>query len=101
MTTRILACDELAKNEADLKKIAELLMTVQSSATPVSLLLPWLPSTARKEKKQATTALYTLLYKYVEARRHAEPTNDAIDIQIAEGDTTQSIVGVSLALEAT
>ena len=36
-----------------------------------------------------------MLYTYVEARRHAEFANDAIDIWIAEGETTQAIVGVS------
>jgi cytochrome P450 len=100
MTASILTCDELAKNETDLKKIAELLVTLQSSATPTSLLLPWFPSTARKEKRQANTILYTMLYAYVEARRRAEPTTDAIDVLIAEGDANHSIISVSLSPKA-
>ena len=101
MTARVLTCGELVKNEADLKRIAELFMTVQGSATPASLLFPWFPSSAKKEKRRANVELYTMLSTYVETRRHAEPTTDAIDILIAEGDTTQGIVGVSLALKAT
>ena len=95
MTARMAACHDLTKNEADLKKIGDLFMTLQTSATPTSLLLPWFPSPARKTVKQATTELFTMLYTYVENRRNEELTSDAIDVLIADGETTQSIVGVS------
>ena len=95
MTARMATCHDLTKNEADLKKINELFMTLQTNATPTSLLLPWFPSPARKTGKEATTKLFTMLYTYVENRRHAEPTSDAIDVLIADGETTQNIVGVS------
>ena len=94
MTARIIACRDLAKNDADLRKIGELFLTLQNSATPTSLLLPWFPSPAREAGKQATTQLFTMLYTYVETRRHAKPTNDTIDVLIADGETTQNIVGV-------
>ena len=95
MTTRMTTCHDLTNNEADLKKIGGLFMTLMTSTTPASLLLPWFPSPARNKGKQATTDMYTMLYTYVETRRHAEPTSDAIDILIADGETTQTIVGVS------
>ena len=95
MTARVATCHDLTKNAADLKKIGELFMTLQTSATPISLLLPWFPSSATKAKKDATTELFMMLYTYVETRRHAEPTSDAIDVLIADGETTQNIVGVS------
>lgn len=91
-------CHDLTKNEADLKKINELFMTLQRSATPTSLLLPWFPSPARKIGKEATTEIFTMLYTYVETRRSAESTSDTIDVLIADGETTQNIVGVSLSL---
>jgi len=100
MTARMIACHDLTKNEADLKKIGELFMTFQTSATPASLLLPWFPSSAGKVGKEATTELFKILYTYVETRRHSEPTSDAIDVLIADGETTQNIVGVSPAPEA-
>ena len=95
MTARVATCRDLAKNGADLKKIGELFMTLQTSATPASLLLPWFPSPARKAGKQATAEMYTMLHAYVEARRGAEPTSDAIDVFIGNGETTQDIIGVS------
>jgi len=88
------ACHDLTKNETDLKKIGELFLTLQTNATPTSLLLPWFPSPARKTGKEATTELFTMLRAYVETRRRAELTSDAIDVLIADGETTQNIVGV-------
>jgi sterol 14-demethylase len=88
-------CRDLTKNEADLKKIGELLVALQTNDTPTSLLFPWFPSPARKAGKRATTELFTMLYTYVEVRRQAELTSDAIDVLIAEGETTHKIVGVS------
>ena len=99
MTARVNTCHDLTKNEADLEKIKALFLTLQTSATPTSLLLPWFPSPARKAGKEATTELFTILYAYVETRRHAEPTSDAIDVLIAAGETTQNIAGVSPVLQ--
>jgi len=95
MTARITTCRSLAENETDLKKIGELFMTLQTSATPTSLVFPWFPSPARKAGKEATTKMYTMIYTYVETRKRAELTSDAIDVLIADGESTQSIVQVS------
>jgi len=101
MTARMTTCRDLTKNDSDLKKIGELFLTLQKSATPTSLLLPWFPSPARMAGMAAATKLYTTIYTYVETRRHAELTSDPTDLLIAEGETTRNIVKVSLALEAT
>ena len=53
MIARMIACRDLATNEADLKKIREQVITFQTSATPTSLLLPWFPSPAMKTKTEA------------------------------------------------
>jgi len=95
MTARMVSCRDLTENEADLKKLGELFSGFQASTTPASLLLPWFPSAARDAKREATTGLFTILYGYVERRRHAEPTSDALDVLIADGETTEIIVGVS------
>ena len=101
MTARMTTCHDLTKNEADLKRIGELFMTLQTSATPASLLLPWFPSPARKAKKQATAEMYTILRTYVESRRSAELTSDAIDVLISSGETTQKIIEVNCGPEVT
>ena len=91
----MITCNDLTKNEADLKRIGGLLLTIQTSVTPTSLVLPWFPSPARKARDQATAELFTTLYAYIEARRHADITSDAIDFLITEEETTQNIVEVS------
>ena len=88
-------CRDLVGNGADIKKIGELFMTLQASTTPTSLLMPWFPSPARKAGRQASTELYTMLYAYIETRRHAEPTSDPIDLMIAEGEANENIIQVS------
>ena len=95
MIARMTTCHDLTTHEADLKKIKELFIIIRTSSTPISSLFPWFPGPARKTIKQATTDIYTMLYTYVETRRHADPTNDAIDVLIADGETTQIIVEVS------
>jgi hypothetical protein len=95
MNARIATCHDLTKNEVDLKKIRELFATLQNSATPVSLLLSWFPGSAGKTGRQASTDMYTTIRTYVENRRHAEPTSDAIDTFIADGETTQTIIEAS------
>ena len=97
MTARMAACEDLTKNEADLKRILELLSILFTSSTPTAVLLPWFPSPARKATRKATTELFNMFCTYVEARRGAEPTSESIDVLIAEGETNQSIADVSFA----
>lgn len=69
---------------------------LERSATPVALLLPWFPSQARKDKKNATQELYDLIMHYIKLRRNAEvPSSDAFDLLIAGGESDNDIVAVS------
>ena len=52
------------------------------------------PGFPRKLGKAATTEFFVMIRTYVEARRHAEPTSDPIDLLIAEGETADAIVEV-------
>ena len=98
MTARMATCKELTDNEADLKRIEKLFMDLQSSATPISLVVSWFLSPAKMSGMLATTELFTMLRTYVDNRRNAEPSSDAIDVLIADGETTQVIVEVSSVL---
>ena len=97
MTARLATCDELTRNEADLKKIGDLLSALSTNATPTALVLPWFPSSAKAKTQSANMTMFLMLRTYVEARRQAVPTSDVIDILIAEGEPTQGIVQVSFA----
>ena len=88
-------CRELATNMDAMARIQGDYMMLEKSATPVALLLPWFPSTAKKNNETATRNLFTTLYGYVEMRRKADTrTSDAIDVLLSNGLTSEEIVGV-------
>ena len=96
MTVRITTCSELAEDWAAIDRLFGLYWKLEKSATPVGLLLPWLPSNARRDKKQATADMYNMLSGYVHSRKSAQESgSDAIDLLIARGDDNTSIIGVS------
>ena len=97
MTVRMASCEELAADPKSVQKMSNLFWKLEKSATPMSLLFPWFPSTAKRNKKQAIKDLYAMLSHYVNVRRKAEALNsDAIDIFIANGDDDPTIIGVGL-----
>lgn len=96
MTVRMATCRELSEDRAAVDRLFDLYWKLEKAATPISILLPWFPGKARKDKKQANTDLYMMLSGYVDTRRSAEePTSDAIDVLIAQGEDNPAIVGVS------
>ena len=97
MTVRMASCEELASDPRAVQRLGELYWMLEKSATPLCLLLPWFPSTAKKQKEQATQGLYDLLSHYVDVRRKDNVRNsDAIDVLIADGVDNDNIVGVCM-----
>lgn len=97
MTVRMASCRELSEDREAVSRLAKHFLDIEKNSTTASILLPWLPSSAKQAKKKATMALYTMLLSYVEARRKAPtPSMDSIDLFISEGISNNSIVGVNL-----
>ena len=97
MTVRMASCDELAADPKSVQKMSDLFCKLEKSATPMSLLFPWFPGTAKRNEKQAVKDLYAMLSHYVDVRRKAEaPNSDAIDIFITIGEDNPTIIGVGL-----
>jgi len=96
MTVRMATCQELAADKQTIKDLRRHYFDMEQSSTPVSILLPWFPSPARKTKTKSTRALYLLIKKYVTMRREAKiPSSDPIDLLMAQGDSDDSIISVS------
>ena len=96
MTVRMTTCSELAEDWAAIDRLFGLYWKLEKSATPVALLLPWLPSNARRDKMQATADMYNMLSGYVDSRKSAQESgSDAIDLLIARGEDNTNIIGVS------
>jgi hypothetical protein len=99
MTVRIASCEELAADQRSVQNMSDLYWKLEKSATPVGLLLPWFPGTAKRDKEQASKGLYNMLSHYVDVRQKAEvPNSDAIDTLIADGADTTIIVEVRIAM---
>jgi hypothetical protein len=88
-------CDELSKDLQAIDEIQKLYWTLEKSATPTALLLPWFPSKAKKNREIATGALFMKLKSFVDLRREAKvPSADAIDLLIGQGLSDPEIVQV-------
>ena len=96
MTARMATCQELAADKQAIADLRRHYFDIEQNSTPVSILLPWFPSQARKARTKSTEELYLLIRKYVTMRREAKiPSSDPIDLLIAHGDSDDSITGVS------
>ncbi|KDQ54410.1 hypothetical protein JAAARDRAFT_135628 [Jaapia argillacea MUCL 33604] len=93
MTVRMATCQDLSNDIDAVKRLHKLYWILEKSATPTALLLPWLPSPAKKAKEQATRDMFVMLHQYVENRRKADDLgSDALDMLIAEGDSNETII---------
>ena len=99
MSIRMASCEELATDVKSIQNIRNLHSNYEKSITPTSLLLPWFPSTARKDKETAIRSLHSALSHYVNIRRKAETRNShTIDVLIADGADNATIVEVCVSI---
>ncbi|KAF9522380.1 cytochrome P450 [Crepidotus variabilis] len=99
MTIRMATCHELSQDPEMIEKLSKIYRDIESSATPMRLLLPWIPSPSKKLVGRATMELYLLFLKYVQANRAAgAETNDPIDILIRNGDDDNDIVELMIGI---
>ncbi|KAF7968863.1 hypothetical protein HWV62_29186 [Athelia sp. TMB] len=96
MTIRMVSCRAISNDPAAVAEMWTYFDTIEKGATPLALLVPWLPTPATRNKEKATTALFMFLSKYIEERRNSEPSSDAFDVLIAQGLDTQAIVGAGI-----
>jgi len=96
LTIRMSTCRELSRDKATVEKMAGLYLTLERSVTPMAILLPWIPSPAKRMRKAATRELYNQVIMHVAARRAAgATTSDAIDVLIQNGVSDPIITDVS------
>ncbi|KAJ7184289.1 cytochrome P450 [Mycena filopes] len=97
MTIRMATCRELADDPHDTARLSELFLLHEQAASPISLLLPWLPGRAKQTKEKATRALFDLLSAYVDLRRKSSVrSTDAIDMLIADGHDDVTVIAFTL-----
>lgn len=95
LTIRAGSCREIADSPAAVKRVIELFWLVQRGSTAMTVLLPWLPSRARKLKIDATKELYNIVKGHVEDRQKTgRRETDAMQVLLDEGDGVNDIVDV-------
>ncbi|KAG8687929.1 hypothetical protein FRC11_006364 [Ceratobasidium sp. 423] len=94
LTIRTAGAREIADSMEKCKQLETLYWKVEKGSTPASLLLPWLPSTARKQKTAATTEIYNMFDEIIKTRqRENRREEDALQVFIDQGDSTVEIIG--------
>ncbi|KAJ1302512.1 hypothetical protein OPQ81_002831 [Rhizoctonia solani] len=94
LTIRAAGAREIADSVERCKRLEELYWKVEKGNTAASLLLPWLPSSARKQKVASTAEIYNIFDEIIKARqRENRREEDALQIFIDQGDSTVDIIG--------
>ncbi|KIM76044.1 hypothetical protein PILCRDRAFT_91791 [Piloderma croceum F 1598] len=90
-------CEELASNLRTVQHLGNLYLQQVTSITPMTLLFPWFPCSAKKQKERSAKGLYNILSHYVDLRREAKTPNlNPFDVLIADSDTNTAIVRFAL-----
>ncbi|KAG6914568.1 hypothetical protein DXG01_016585 [Tephrocybe rancida] len=93
MTIRVSTCRELADDLEATTLFQQDFSTLETTSSPVTLLLPWLPTRARKNEQMVNEKLRATLRTYVEERKAATtPHPDAIDLLLSKGLTGERIL---------
>ncbi|KAF8688520.1 Cytochrome P450, partial [Rhizoctonia solani] len=93
LTIRAAAAREIADSVEKCKELEQLYWRVETGTTPTSVLLPWLPSDARKRKVSATGAIYNLFDGIIKARRSEDRREeDALQVLMDLGDSTTEVI---------
>lgn len=95
LTVRAGSCREIADDPVVVERVAQLYRDIERGSTAATVLLPWLPSLARKRKANATKEIYGILKSIVDERERTGRTEvDALQVLIDEGDGDNDIVMV-------
>jgi hypothetical protein len=95
MTVRLASCRELSEDKEAIAQLAKSYLEVEENATPLTVLVPWFPGSAKRAKIKATKTLYKIFLSFIELRRNASvPNNDPIDLFISQGLSDDKIIAV-------
>jgi len=92
---RTVACEDIVNDPVLLEKTLGLFKTVEESATPASIMFPWLPTPAIIKRTIAAGRLYMIFNRIVgERKKKGERREDPLQFLIDQGDDMKQIIGV-------
>lgn len=96
LTMRTVACVEIARDHAMLDKILKLFETIESTATPLSIMYSWIPWPSKFRRTYAGAQLYMIFKNIIDKRAQEGRTeDDTLQYLIDQGDSVTKIITVS------
>ena len=94
-TMRTVACYEIADDPATLEKTLRLYEKVEATATPASIMFPWLPTPAKFMRFYYGSQLYLIFKRVVDDRKKNDRReDDALQYLLDQGDTLTDVITV-------
>ena len=102
LTIRAVACREIADSPEAVARVENLYWDMEKGSAVTAILLPWLPSPARRRKVKATTDLYLMLKgildkRIEEGRTEEDPAQALLDDGNSVNDIVTFIMGALFA----
>ncbi|CCO32823.1 hypothetical protein BN14_06886 [Rhizoctonia solani AG-1 IB] len=98
LTIRAVGAREIADSVEKCKELERMYWRVETGTTPTSVLLPWLPSDARKRKVAATGEIFNVFDGIIKARKSEDRREeDALQVLMDLGDSTTEIISFIMA----
>ena len=93
LTIRAVACREIADSPEAVARVENLYWDMEKGSAVTAILLPWLPSPARRRKVKATTDLYSMLKGILDKRiEEGRTEEDSAQALLDDGDSVNDIV---------
>ena len=97
LTMRTVACNEIANDSALLAKTLKLYEAVENTATPISIMFPWVPTPAKFKRMYSGGQLYMIFKRVVEDRKkEGRREDDALQYLIDQGDSITDMITVRI-----
>ncbi|KAL9710334.1 hypothetical protein Ac2012v2_006633 [Leucoagaricus gongylophorus] len=104
-TIRALSCGEIADDHDLVSRIKKLYDKLDAGTTPVTILVPWLPSWTMVNKLWSTKKIYDIIVKAVKQRQallmkieEGEKPQDTMQLLLDAGDDRMAVVGFIMGL---
>ncbi|KAK4542279.1 hypothetical protein LTR36_006932 [Oleoguttula mirabilis] len=92
-TMRTVACKEIADDPPLLARTLKMFEDIEGTATPLSIMYPWLPLPAKAKRTYAGAQLYMILKRVVDARtKEGRREDDALQYLMDQGDNITDII---------
>ena len=97
LTMRTVGCNEIANDDALLYETLSLYEKLESAATPLTIMWPWIPTIGKIKRYYGGYQLYMMFKRVVDARnKEGRREKDALQYLLDQGDSLTQIITLVL-----